>query len=44
VCSWGTFFFTAVLGTVVVFAKADSGVYEWAEKEAIKELKEEGVI
>ena len=43
-CSWGTCIFTLIAGTVIVYAKADTGVHEWADKEARKQLKEEGII
>ena len=43
-CSWGTMILTAFVGTVLVYAKADMNVHVWAEKEAMKQLKAEGVI
>jgi hypothetical protein len=43
-CSWSTVALTIVIGTVTYWAKADMGPYAWAEKEARKQLKEEGLI
>eukprot|EP00892_Ulva_mutabilis_P011517 jgi/Ulvmu1/8738/UM047_0079.1 len=41
---WATFAITAFVGTVTVYAKTGMGVYDWAEEEAMKQLKEEGAI
>lgn len=43
-CSWGAFAITVFVGTITTLAKADTDVYTWAEKEAKKQLSEEGVI
>lgn len=43
-CSWTTCFLTVVIGAVGVYAKADMNPHVWGEQEALKQLKEEGVI
>lgn len=43
-CSYGTMILTGFVGTVLVYAKADMNVNVWAEKEAMKQLKADGVI
>ena len=43
-CSWGTVAIATAVMTVTFWAKADVGPYEWAEKQARRELQAEGLI
>jgi hypothetical protein len=44
VCSWTTCFLTVVIGAVTISAKGDMNPHVWGEQEALKQLKEEGLI